>query len=167
MNNTKKQKVFLTGGTAGIGRATALLLVENGYDVFLIGRQESKLQDLMDDYQKRACEGHLEGKLIDVTDHKALDQVWNNYISKYGCPDVLINNVGIPYQSVMEQKDLSLDYLVNTNLWSYMWLSGTISNAMIQHQVEGDIIHMGSMSASVREEGSSAYVATKYPCNFN
>ncbi|MEN5055537.1 SDR family oxidoreductase [Sphingobacterium kitahiroshimense] len=162
MNTNKTEKVFLTGGTAGIGRATALLLIENGYDVFIIGRDENKFKDLMDSYEAlENSPGNLEGKLVDVTDEQALKNLWNDYVQQYGCPDILINNVGIPYQSVTENEEVSMEYLVKTNLWSYMWLSGQAGKSMMEHKIEGDIINVGSMSASAREEGSSAYVATK------
>lgn len=47
MLQLENKKVLLTGGTAGIGRATALLLASQGCHVTIIGRDRSKLDDLI------------------------------------------------------------------------------------------------------------------------
>lgn len=85
----------------------------------------------------------------------------NSYFEAQGCPDILINNAGLAYDSVLDEEEYSMDYLIRTNLWSYMWFSQKIGQQMIDSDVEGDIVNIGSTSAVGREAGSSAYVATK------
>lgn len=161
MDNKQNKKVLITGGTAGIGRAIALLLAEVGYHVTLIGRDYEKLQDLLTDYNKLQNPGALKGLIADLTDDKAIERILREYFDNYGCPDVFINNAGLPYNGVMHEQDDSLAYLVKTNLWAYMHLAGKIGSQMIKKGVQGDIINIGSMSADVREKDSSAYVGTK------
>lgn len=161
MSKTGNKKVLLTGGTAGIGRSMALLLAENAYDVTVVGRNAAKLKSLLSDYEKTNKAGKLDGVLVDLADESAMKKMVDTYFDSRGCPDILINNVGLAYDSVLEEKEFSIDYLLRTNLGSYMWLSGRIANKMIDDGLEGDIVNIGSMSADVRGAGSSAYVATK------
>jgi NADP-dependent 3-hydroxy acid dehydrogenase YdfG len=161
MENIRQKRILLTGGTAGIGRATALLLLETGYHVTVIGRDASKLDDLILETSRGNYAGTLLGILVDITDEPALNLVLQNYLKTNGCPDVLINNAGIGYASVLKKERISLEYLIATNLWSYMWLSGRIAQQMIDLGMEGDIVNIGSLSANTRDKDSSAYVATK------
>ncbi|KGE12570.1 SDR family oxidoreductase [Sphingobacterium deserti] len=161
MDSKQNKKVLITGGTAGIGRAIALLLAEAGYHVTLIGRDYEKLQDLLTDYNKLERRGTLNGLIADLTDERAIEKILQEYLDDYGCPDIFINNAGLPYNGVMDEQGDSLAYLVKTNLWAYMHLAGKIGSRMIQNGVQGDIINVGSMSADVREKNSSAYVGTK------
>ncbi|MFD1772174.1 SDR family oxidoreductase [Sphingobacterium suaedae] len=159
--NTSQKKVLLTGGTAGIGRATALLLVREGYDVVVVGRNADKMEDVFADNRKGNPRGILEGILLDLADEKSLYQMFTSFLETHGCPDILINNAALAYNSVLSNADFSLDYLLRTNLWAYMELARLTAQEMIKQGVEGDIVHIGSMSADVREKDSSAYVATK------
>jgi len=161
MENIRQKRILLTGGTAGIGRATALLLLEIGCHVTVIGRDASKLDELIFETSRANYTGILRGILVDITDEPALNLVLQSYLKTNGCPDVLINNAGIGYDSVLKKERVSLEYLVRTNLWSYMWLSGRIAQQMIDLGIEGDIVNVGSLSANTRDKDSSAYVATK------
>lgn len=157
--NTKN--VFLTGGTAGIGRATALLLAEKGYHIFLIGRSADKIDDLLEDAKKRGVEGQISYLLQDLTDQEALSRLLPQLWSSHGPFDVLINNAALGYGSVCGAALDSLNYMTRTNLDAYLILSGFFAEQMIRHHIEGDIINVGSMSADGREGKSSGYVATK------
>src|SRR5690606_13466863 len=73
--------------------------------------------------------------------------------------DILINNAALPFGSVTEKTHEEWQYIVDTNLMGYFACTRQAIDRM-QDQ-GGHIIHVGSMSAEVREEGSSLYVATK------
>lgn len=161
MNEMTNKKVLLTGGTAGIGRAIALQLVKEGYDVVIIGRSADKMEDVLSDNRHDNPRGTLEGILLDLTDEAAVEETLKAYFESHGCPDVLINNAALAYNSVLEEKEVTLDYLLKTNLWAYMYLAGKVGERMIEEGIEGDIIDIGSLSADTREKDSSAYVATK------
>lgn len=155
------KKVLLTGGTAGIGRAISLLLAENGYSVFLIGRSADKLADLKQDISERGLINNFHFSLIDLTDIPAFENQINDWHTHYGQFDILINNAGIGFDDVVGKSFDELQYLLNTNLLSYMWLAGFIGQHMQNNHIEGEIIQIGSMSASTRDAESSGYVATK------
>lgn len=161
MKQENRQKVFLTGGTAGIGRATALLLAEKGYEVFIIGRDSEKLEDFLQDAEQRGVRERIDFLLQDLTDGAALEKVLPQLWETHGPFHVLINNAGLGFGGVRESEPSRLRYVVNTNLEAYLLLSGFFADQMIKAGIEGDIINIGSMSADTRESKSSGYVATK------
>jgi NADP-dependent 3-hydroxy acid dehydrogenase YdfG len=73
----------------------------------------------------------------------------------------LINNAGLPFDSVRDADATHIDYLIKTNIGAYLLLSGFFLEQMAGYGIEGDIINIGSMSADTRDGNSSGYVATK------
>jgi len=161
MENSVNKKVFISGGTAGIGKATTLLLAESGYHIFLIGRDSEKIEDLRKDAAKRGLTQKIRCQVLDLDNTQKLQedlpQIWNDH----GPFSVLINNAGIGFGEVKGADFDSIEYLIQTNLGSYLKLSSFFSNKMINHNIAGDIINIGSMSADTRDMESSGYVATK------
>jgi short-subunit dehydrogenase len=72
----------------------------------------------------------------------------------------LINNAALGYGSVTEGSYQDISYIVQTNLIGYLACTQHAVKRMIEAG-KGHILNIGSMSADVREEGSSVYVATK------
>lgn len=157
----ERKKVLLTGGTAGIGRAIALLLAENGYNIFLIGRSEDKLEDLKKDIEERNLTEYFHFSLTDLTDLSAFEKQIKDWDATHGAFDVLVNNAAIGFDSVCGKTVQEIEYLVSTNVLSYMWLAGFVGDRMIENNIEGEIFNIGSMSATTRDANSSGYVATK------
>ncbi len=156
-----KKKVLITGGTAGIGRAIAIELGKLGYRIFLIGRSETKLADLKKDVSKLGIENNFEYALVDLTDFEPFVKLIDDWEIEHGPFDVLINNAGIEFDSVQDKSIEELAYLLHTNLLSYMWLAGKIASSFKKNKIQGDIIQIGSMSATSKDANSSGYVATK------
>ncbi|HMR18450.1 MAG TPA: SDR family oxidoreductase [Sphingobacterium sp.] len=156
-----RRKVFITGGTAGIGRATALLLAQKGHDVFTIGRDPSKKAGLLKDAREYGIEDRIKVLLQDLSDTELLEKTLPDIWDTNGPFDVLINNAGLAFDGVRQVDSASVDYLIKTNMGAYLYLSGFFTDRMIDHNIEGDIINVGSMSADTREGDSSGYVATK------
>src|SRR5690606_7619702 len=161
MEQQNEKKVFLTGGTAGIGRATALLLAEKGYQVFIIGRDAEKLKDFLDDAQQLGVKDRIVSMLQDLSDYTVLERILPELWTSHGPFHILINNAGLAFDGVRGSDPSSLTYMLNTNLEAYLLLSGFFADQMIKAGIEGDIINIGSMSAETREGKSSGYVASK------
>src|SRR5690606_4206819 len=119
-----RQKVFLTGGTAGIGRTTALLLAEKGYNVFIIGRNADKLKDMQEDAKARGVEEHINYLLQDLADEQALEKVLPTIWADHGPFDILINNAGLGFGGICGADFSSISYLIKTNLNAYLLLAG-------------------------------------------
>jgi NADP-dependent 3-hydroxy acid dehydrogenase YdfG len=152
------KSVLITGGTTGIGRATAILLAAQGARVMIFGRHEQELNDAMSDIQKTG--GEVTGLTADTADPADIQRVFKEVDREMDHLDILINNAALGYKSVMEGEYPDWQYIVRTNLLGYMAMAHEAVERMQPH-AQGHIVNIGSMSADVREKGSSVYVATK------
>ncbi len=101
------QTVLITGGTDGLGRATAILLARRGYRVFAAGRSSEKRRELE---QFAANEKlPLETIELDVCRDDSVQPAVRSVLEKAGAIDVLINNAGVGYIAAFE--DLRIDDL--------------------------------------------------------
>jgi NADP-dependent 3-hydroxy acid dehydrogenase YdfG len=150
--------IIVTGGTTGIGRATALLLASARARVLVFGRHEDELNDALKDL--RAVSDEVYGISADVSDSADVQRVFLEADRRLGRIDVLINNAALGAGSIVEGQYAEWEYLVKTNLLGYMACTHE-AVARMNPAGGGHIVNVGSMSADVREKGSSLYVATK------
>jgi NAD(P)-dependent dehydrogenase (short-subunit alcohol dehydrogenase family) len=71
------KSILITGGTTGIGRATAILLAAQGARVMIFGRHERELNDAMNDI--RQAGGEVLGLTADVTDPNDIQRVFQEF----------------------------------------------------------------------------------------
>jgi len=152
------KSILITGGTTGIGRATAILLASWGARVMIFGRHNQELDDALNDIRK--AEGQVWGLTADTANPNDIKRVFQEVDHQMNRLDVLINNAALGYNSVMEGSYEEWQYIVHTNLLGYMAMAHEAIERMKTHSA-GHIVNIGSMSADVREKGSSVYVATK------
>lgn len=152
------KRILITGGTTGIGRAIAVLLGSYGAQVVTFGRKQEALDEALDAI--RAAGGQAEGLLADISNADDVKRVFAFADEKLGGLDVLVNNAALGAESLSEMGDADWRYVIQTNLVGYMATAKEALNRM-QPLKNGHIVLIGSMSADVRESGSSVYVATK------
>jgi len=153
------KSVLVTGGTTGIGRATAILLASQGANVIIVGLNEQHLEDALEDLNESAT-GSVYGLIADLSTEEGVQKLFEKADEAFGKLDVLVNNAALPFGSVTDGDYSDWKRIVNTNLLGYMACSAEAVKRMKENG-EGHIVNIGSMSADVREESSSAYVATK------
>ncbi|RZJ66304.1 MAG: SDR family oxidoreductase [Flavobacterium sp.] len=151
------KRVLITGGTTGIGRATAVLLAQMKAKVFVCGRHRQELDDTFAD----AAEANtpIQGLVADVSTEQGIQKLFEAADASLGGLDILINNAAVAYQSILDGNFEDWQYVVNTNLLAYLACAREAVDRM--KESGGHIVNVGSMSAEVREKGSSVYVATK------
>ena len=152
------KSILITGGTTGIGRATALLLASQGARVMIFGRHQDDLDEAMKDIRQTG--GEVLGLTADVSDPEDIQRVFRQFDQQMDRLDILINNAALGYGSVMEGGYPEWEYILKTNLLGYMAMSHEAAERM-KANGWGHIVNIGSMSADVREKDSSVYVATK------
>lgn len=153
--------IVLAGGTTGIGRAIAALLVSEGAKVLLYGRHEQELQDALRDIEVISGDGSRTfGMTADQTKPEDIRRVFREADSLLGRVDMLINCAALGAHSILDMEYDEIQTVVQTNLVGYMTACREAIDRM-KRQGNGHIVNIGSMSAKVREEGSDVYVATK------
>lgn len=152
------QAILVTGGTTGIGRATAMLLAAQGARVMIFGRHQQQLDDALNDMHEVGQ--NVLGLTADTTNPQDLQRVFQQADQQLGQLDVLVNCAALPYNSIQDGDYTDWLYLVQANLLGYMACARYAIDRMKPRQ-KGHIVNVGSMSAEVREKGSSVYVATK------
>ena len=151
------KRVVVTGGTTGIGRATARLLAAQGARVLVFGRDQEDLDAALDEI--RNVGGEVHGLTADVSHTDEIRRVFREADERLGGLDVLVNNAAIYGEDWDEQSLQDIEAVVRTNVVGYIACAQEATERLRQRG--GHIVNIGSMSADLREDGGSVYVATK------
>ena len=150
--NPGRKKVLITGSTRGIGLKTAAILKENGYDVFLTGRDCEKLK-----IEANKLQSPYFG--CDLSHCCSAEKLFNEYIKNYGSIDILINNAGLyEYNSIENASDIL--NMINVNVKAPIELT-KFAVPYMKEQRWGRIINIGSISGVMGEANASVYSGTK------
>jgi NAD(P)-dependent dehydrogenase (short-subunit alcohol dehydrogenase family) len=157
-----KRVALVTGAGSGIGKSAALALLEDGYQVALVGRRREMLE-------KTAAESGAKDRALvlpaDITRDDQVAKVFSEVKSKWGRLDVLFNNAGTGAPAVpMEELPISKwREVVDLNLTAmFMCIQEAIRIMKAQEPKGGRIINNGSISAHAPRPMSVAYTATKH-----
>lgn len=154
-------RVLITGGTTGIGRETAQQLTALGANVLICGTDQEHLEQALNNARSDESDGALNGIIADVSTATGIAKLFEEADSLFGGQlDVLINNAALAFQSVDEGGYADWKRVIDTNLLAYIACSKMALDRMSKSTAP-QIVFIGSMSADVRESGSSIYVATK------
>jgi NADP-dependent 3-hydroxy acid dehydrogenase YdfG len=158
MSSLSGKRVLVTGGTTGIGLAIAKSLATEGARLVLIGRDGKDLDAAVS--ETAALGGEVHGQQADAARTDDVGRVFEVAGSLLGGLDVLICNAAVAADGIAEMSDKDWRYVLDVNIAGYLaCVKSALS--MMKPQGGGTIILIGSMSAEVREKGSSVYVATK------
>jgi NAD(P)-dependent dehydrogenase (short-subunit alcohol dehydrogenase family) len=152
----------VTGAGTGIGKASAIALVKEGYSVAFAGRRLEPLQE--------ACKESGGGEralavTADVGDPKSVAALFAKVKSTFGRLDVLFNNAGTGAPAI-PMEDLTVEQwlnVVNANLnGAFFCTQEAIRIMKAQSPMGGRIINNGSISAHAPRPNTVAYTATKH-----
>ena len=161
MSNTPRTAI-VTGAGSGIGRAAALALLADGWQVALAGRRAEPLQQVADESGAGA---RALAVPTDVTDPQAVQALFDRTVSAFGRVDLLFNNAGIgaaaaPLEDLAPEQWRSV---VDVNLnGMFFCLQQAFRTMKAQSPRGGRIINNGSISATTPRPNSAAYTATKH-----
>ncbi len=153
-----EKTVIITGGSEGVGAATARLFAEAGANLMLVARNKKNLEVIADELRDKT---KVEIFAMDVSDADACVDVFKKAKFEFGRVDILVNNAGYHARGMVEEvKAVELAKVVDVNLRAPIVLS-RIALPYIRESGEGAIINVGSLAGRVIYPGAAAYSATK------
>lgn len=164
MNKINKRTALVTGAASGIGRACALSLAKDGYDIVInYNKSEDDAKQLADEIENLSREVLL--YKADISIEEEVGQMFKESIYKFGSIDALINNSGIFNNSIfIRHKNNSVDEMIDTNIKGCIFCSKIAAKYMIS-QKNGKIINISSISSFKALSGQSIYSLTKGAIN--
>lgn len=160
-NSLKGKRVLLSGGTTGIGRATLMLLAEEGARVLTYGRDAQHLDDALSAVSPEAEQagGEVHGMTADSSRQEDLEKVFAAVDEKLGGLDILIANAALGAEPIHEMDEADWRYVIETNLLGYM---ACAQHAIAQMEGQGgQLLFVGSIATDIKKPGESVYAASK------
>lgn len=156
MNKT----IFITGATSGIGKATAILFAQKGFNIIACGRREERLQALQ---QQLSSITSIHTLCFDVSKNQevidAIDSLPNNFKQI----DVLLNNAGNAHGlSLIHQGNVEdWDNMIDINVKGLLYVTRALLPNMVANQ-SGHIINIGSIAGKEVYQNGNVYNASKF-----
>lgn len=143
---------FISGVTAGIGRASARLFIGSGWQVIGTGRRRDRLDALKEELGDALRTIELDMRDIDAVEAAAQEA---------GQTDLLLNNAGLaPPLSTLQEADLApLTQVIETNITGLVALTRKLLPGLIARK--GAIINLSSIAATYPYRGGSVYGGSK------
>lgn len=157
--NLKGKTAFITGGTNGIGKATAEKFLEAGANVFVLGRSQEKI----DKFISEADTAKLAAYRGDVGVESDVVSAFAQCVEKFGTVDVLLNNagIGLPSPDLSETDVEVFDKMMSTNMRG-VFLSTREALKSMKAQKSGHILTVISMAGQRTNPGAPLYCASKF-----
>lgn len=152
--------VLITGATSGIGRATAQLLAQNGYQLILCGRRQARLDELSETLGSIAKVTTLN---FDVREKTEVAKALLSLSESFQKIDVLINNAGNAHglDTIDEGSLEDWDAMLDINVKGLLYVSKAVLPQMVARK-EGHIINIGSTAGKEVYPKGNVYCASKH-----
>ena len=157
----KGRTAVVTGGTRGIGRATAAYLLREGVAVAICGRSSAAVDSALADL-RHSGGGRICGIDADVSKLDDVRRLFAFADRELGGLDILINNAGVAIlRSVAEMEPGDWQRSIGTNLTGVFYCSRE-ALTRFQHRGGGFIVNIGSLLGKTAVAGGAAYCASKF-----
>jgi 3-oxoacyl-[acyl-carrier protein] reductase len=156
----EKEVVLVTGASRGIGKAIALKLARQNYEVVIFGRDTNKLKEVSDQLSEYST-----GQLSfagDVSDTLFVNDSVSKVIAKYGRVDHLINNAGYAvFEKFVDSSIEQFKKQIDANVYGIYNFCKAVVDTMIERK-NGSIINISSIAGKNGFVRGSMYAATKH-----
>ena len=157
--STQKYAV-ITGGSRGLGKATAIAFAKEGINVAITGRNEVLLQEVVEEVKSFGVEAIYAN--FDVTNREDVKAGVAKITAVFPKIDILINNAGIAkFGTFMDMEEEDWVAILNTNVLGMYYITKEILPLMVA-QNEGDIFNVSSTAGLAGNPTTSAYSASKF-----
>lgn len=155
---------LVTGGTRGIGRAIAKMMLEEGAQVTICGREQRAVDTAVAELAEETG-GKVAGKAADVRNHEEVAGLFTFVDTHFGGVDVLINNAGVGvFRSVSDLTVEEWQLTLETNL-SGVFYCCREAFPRFQTRGGGYIVNISSLAGKNAFAGGAVYNASKFGLN--
>lgn len=153
------RRAVITGGSSGIGLATAERFLRSGATVEIWGRDQTRLDEAL---SRLSGLGPVSGRSVDVSDSAQVTSAMASFIAAHGGVDILFNNAGLTQRTVplVEMDDAEWRAQFTGNVESTFYCCRAAIPAMISNGY-GRIVNTASMAGKEGNACQSAYSAAK------
>lgn len=150
---------IVTGGTSGIGEATAKLLLENNYKVIVTGRRAERLAN----FQMQFGVENVHTLCFDIQKENEVLNALNTLPEDWKTIDVLVNNAGLAWGlgKFFEGNSNHWNAMIDTNVKGLLYISKVVANWMKDRRL-GHIVNIGSIAGKEVYMNGNVYCATKH-----
>lgn len=151
----KNANVLITGGSLGIGKATAAALVKAGAKVAITGRDEARVHRSADEIGAFPI-------VADVADTDDIKRTFDEFLGQFDRLDCLVNNAGIGTFKHLESLTLAdFEGIFSVNVFGAALMAQRAA-MLFKEQGRGNIVNIGSTSGQRGGAGSTVYAASKF-----
>lgn len=158
------KRVFITGGSSGIGLEIAAQLIKKGAHVILMARGIEPLNEAMARLKLLKLSPHQKTAVLpmDVADLDNVKQTLKQATEEFGTPDIVINSAGILDTNYFEKiSPESFDSVIKVNLYGVRNVMSAILPEM-KKRGNGHIVNIASAAGLIGLFGYSSYSASKF-----
>ena len=151
---------LITGGSRGIGKATAIGFAQAGADVVVASRKLPDLEMVVDEIKS------LGRRSLAVSAHvgrmEQIASLVEGVVAEFGKIDILVNNAGTSpvFASALDLEERAWDVVMNLNLKGLFFLSQAVARVM-KERGGGNIINVASVDGFRSEDNAGAYAISK------
>ena len=157
---TSQRLAVVTGGSSGIGAATAAALAGQGWKVVAVARGAETLQSLAQ--RLVAAGGDVVARPVDASDGEEVDRMAAHVLATHGAPDAIVNAAGAGEWRFIEDTPSGLAVsMMGAPYFAAFNVTSAFMASMLQRR-RGVIIHVGSPASIVPWPGATAYAATRW-----
>lgn len=160
MEILKGKNAIITGGSRGLGKATAIAFANEGINVAITGRTEKSLQETV--AELKALGVNATYAVFNVGNYEEVQKGIQAIITDLGSVDILVNNAGIAAFGSLNDMDVTQwSEIIQTNVMGMYYVTKEVLPYLIAKN-EGDIINVSSTAGLTGNANTSAYSASKF-----
>ncbi len=160
MENLKGKKAIITGGSRGLGKATAIAFANQGIDVAITGRNEADLKETV--AELKALGVNAMYATFDIGNYEEVKKGIQEIMNTFKTVDILVNNAGIAaFGSFLEMDVNQWQSIIQTNVMGMYYVTKEVLPYLIANN-QGDIFNVSSTAGLAGNPNTSAYSASKF-----